>query len=476
MTESLAPDICVIGGGAAGLSLAAGAARFGVPTVLIERGKMGGECLNYGCVPSKAMLAAAKRAHLATDSARFGLKAPRGKVDFLDAHAHAQNVIRSIAPHDSRERFAGLGVRVISGSAAFTDPRTVRVGDGIEIRARRFVIATGSAPAIPAIPGLAETPHLTNETIFDLVACPQHLIVIGAGPVGLELAQAHRRLGAEVTVLEAGRPLAAEDPECSAIVLDQLARDGVALRVSVAILRVEGTQGRVRVVLKDGEAEETIEGSHLLVAAGRRPRVHDIGLDVAGVVHDEAGIAVDKGLRTSNRRVYAIGDVTKGFPRLTHVASHHAGLVIRNALFRLPVDAGKAAIPRVTYTDPELAHVGLSEAEARARHGDIRILRAPFHETDRARTDGEEHGHVKLVVTRRGRIAGATIVGPHAGELITPWTLAIDRGLKVGSWLSLVVPYPTLSETGRRAALSYYATSLTSPWLARMIKLLRRFG
>lgn len=480
MTERLTPDICVIGGGSAGLSVAAAAARLGVATVLIERGRMGGECLNYGCVPSKALLAAAKRAASAARSTSLGVHCKELDIDFAAAHAHVARVIREIAPHDSRERIRGLGVHVVEGTARFVDRDTV-VADSFEIRARRFVVATGSAPAIPPIPGLREAPFLTNETIFGLTTCPGHLLVIGAGPVGLELAQAHRRLGARVTVLEAGFPLAGEDPECTAVVVAQLQRDGVVLRAQVHIARVEQGGDRIRAVLapgKDGDrsAPEIVQGTHLLVAAGRRPRVEELGLEKAGIDFDAGGIIVDKGLRTRNRRVYAIGDVAKGFPRLTHVAGHHAGLVIRNALFRLPVDAHRAAIPRVTYTEPELAHVGLTEREARERHGSIRILRAPFHETDRARTDGDTEGHVKLVATRSGKIAGVTIVGPHAGELITAWTLAVDQGLKIGSWLSLVVPYPTLSETGRRAALGFYASSLTSPWLRRMIAFLRRFG
>ncbi|HEY0441706.1 MAG TPA: FAD-dependent oxidoreductase [Xanthobacteraceae bacterium] len=475
MGEEIDIDICVIGGGSGGLSVAAAAAAFGVPVVLVERGKMGGDCLNYGCVPSKALLAAAKRAHLLKEAEAFGTKVQKAKIDFLDVHAHVADVIRAIAPNDSKERFGGLGVRVIDGTARFTDARTVAVGDRYTIKARRFVLASGSMPAVPPIPGLSGVPYLTNESIFDLTQCPKHLIVIGGGPIGLELAQAHRRLGAAVTVLEAAAPLAKDDPECAAIVLDQLERDGVDIRAGVKITRVERNRGRIRAVLA-GEPETAVEGSHLLVAAGRRANVADLGLDAAGIQYEERGIKVDAGLRTTNRKVYAIGDCALGAPQFTHVANHHAGLVIRNALFRLPVNANAGVLPWVTYTDPELAQVGLREEEARAQEKSIRVLRWPYHENDRAQTDGETVGHIKLVTAGNGRILGATIVGAHAGELITTWTLAITQGLKVGALLGTVVPYPTLAEIGKRAATSYYTSSLTGPWVRRIIRFMRRFG
>jgi pyruvate/2-oxoglutarate dehydrogenase complex dihydrolipoamide dehydrogenase (E3) component len=474
MGESLRPDLCVIGAGSGGLSVAAAAAAFGVPVVLIERGKMGGDCLNYGCVPSKALIAAARRAHAIRGAGRFGVVAPDAAIDFPAVHRHVHEVIAAIAPNDSVERFTGLGVRVIAGEARFKDRQTV-VADGIEIRARRFVIATGSAPARPPIPGLDTTPHLTNETIFDLAECPAHLLVIGAGPIGLELAQAFRRLGAAVTVFEALRPLAKEDAECAAVVLDQLARDGVTVRAGVDIGHVEGKGAAVRVTLKSASGEEVVEGSHLLLAAGRRPNVEGLNLEAARVQYDRRGIVVDKGLRTSNRKIYAIGDAVAG-QQFTHLANHHAGLVIRNALFRLPVNAHASPIPRVTFTDPELAHTGLSEKEARERGHQVRILRWPYHDNDRAQTERATAGHIKVVTDRRGRILGATIVGAEAGELITLWTLAINRGLNVRALVGMVVPYPTLSEIGKRAAIGYFAPSLTSPIVRRIIRYLRLFG
>jgi pyruvate/2-oxoglutarate dehydrogenase complex dihydrolipoamide dehydrogenase (E3) component len=475
MPETLQPDICVIGAGSGGLSVAAAAATFGVPVVLVERGKMGGDCLNYGCVPSKSLLAAAKHAAAFARAPRFGVTGGSPAIDFAKVRAHVRGVIAAIAPNDSTERFTGLGVRVIAGTAQFKDAATVAVCDAFEIKARRFVIATGSSPAIPPIPGLTETPHLTNETIFDLGECPSHLLVIGAGPIGLELAQAFRRLGAAVTVLEAATPLAKDDPECAAIVLDQLARDGVVIRAGVAVRRVAGANGRVQVVIGTAEKEETIEASHLLVATGRAPNVAGLGLDRAGIACEARGIVVDKQLRTTNKRVYAIGDVAGGL-QFTHVANYHAGLVVRHALFRLPVAADNDALPWVTFTDPELAHVGSTEAEARARRTKFQVLRWPYHENDRAQAERTTEGHIKVVTTRGGRILGATIVGHNAGEMIATWSLAVGQRLNIRAVATTVLPYPTLGEIGKRAAITRYTSSLTSPMVRRIIGWLRRLG
>jgi pyruvate/2-oxoglutarate dehydrogenase complex dihydrolipoamide dehydrogenase (E3) component len=470
MAETLTPDICVIGGGSGGLSVAAAAAAFGVPCVLIERGKMGGDCLNTGCVPSKALLAAAKRAELARSALAFGVKA-NIDVDFAKVHAHVQRVVASIAPNDSVERFTGLGVQVIKGEAKFVDHRTVAVGD-LQVRARRFVIATGSTAAIPPIPGLDSGPFFTNETIFTLAERPHHLIIVGAGPIGLEMAQGFRRLGSAVTVLEAAQPLAKDDPEAAAIVLTQLAREGVAVRSGVQVTRVAYAAGGVTVTL----GEETIEGSHLLVAAGRKPSLDALNLETAGIRHDRTGIAVNKKLKTANRRVYAIGDVAAGQLQFTHAANYHAGLVIRNVLFRLPVKVTNDVIPWVTYTEPELAQAGLTEAEARKHNLKIRILRWPYHDNDRAQTERATRGHIKVIVTRKGRILGATIVGAEAGELIALWVLAIAQKLNIRALTGIVLPYPTLSEIGKRAAIDFFMPSLTRPLLRRIIRWLRIFG
>jgi pyruvate/2-oxoglutarate dehydrogenase complex dihydrolipoamide dehydrogenase (E3) component len=475
MAETLKPDICVIGAGSAGLSVAAAAAAFGVPVVLVEANKMGGDCLNTGCVPSKALLAVAKRAALIRTSGAFGVIALGAAVDFAKVHGHVHRVIAAIAPVDSAERFAGLGVRVIKGHARFKDRRTITVGD-IEIRARRFVVASGSKPAVPPIPGLDQGPYFTNETIFTLTALPKHLIVIGAGPIGIELAQAFRRLGSEVTVCEMARPLAKDDLECAAIVVDQLEREGVVIRCGVKVSRVDYAAGSVKVTVEAGGGSEIIEGSHLLVAAGRQPTTSGLDLDAGGIAYDSSGIAVNKKLKTSNKRVYAIGDVAAGQLQFTHAGNYHAGLVIRNALFRLLVRVSNDVIPWVTYTEPELAQTGLSEAEARKRGFKIRILRWPYHDNDRAQAERETHGHIKVITKMNGKIIGATMVGAQAGELITTWTLAVAQGLNIRAFTGIVVPYPTLAEIGKRAAIDYFTPGLTSPWLRRIIAWLRIFG
>jgi pyruvate/2-oxoglutarate dehydrogenase complex dihydrolipoamide dehydrogenase (E3) component len=474
MAELLTPDICIIGAGAGGLSVAIAAAALKVPVVLVESGRMGGDCLNTGCVPSKALLAAGKRAETIRRAMPFGLSPASPPVDFARVRQHVDGVMAALAPNDSVARLVGLGVRVIAGTGRFIDPDTVMVGDHIKIRARRVVIATGSAPALPAIAGLDQVPYLTNETIFGLTERPAHLIVIGAGPGGLELAQAHRRLGAKVTVLEAAVPLAQQDPEGAAIVLNQLRREGIAIQDGVIIESV-AAGANLRIRLAGPRGVQIIEGSHVLIATGRRPRVEALDLQAAGIASGPRGIKVDKRLLTTNRRVYAIGDVTGG-PQFTHVSNYHAGLVIRNALFRLPIDWHAGVIPAVMYTDPELAQVGLTADQARARHRSIHVLRWSYDDNDRAQAERDTCGHIKVVTGRYGRILGATVVGAQAGELITTWTLAVAQNLNIRVLAGLVVPYPTFSEVGKRAAMTYFIPNLTNPWVQRIIGVLRRLG
>ncbi|MCA3555620.1 FAD-dependent oxidoreductase [Aestuariivirga sp.] len=443
-------DIAVIGAGSGGLYFAAAAVQFGQRVVLFEKAEMGGECLNTGCVPSKALLAAAKQAQAMRDAARVGITPVEPQIDFAAVSAHVQGAIAAIAHHDSQQRFEALGVTVIRAAARFIDGRSLEAG-GERYSARRTVIATGSHPAIPPIPGLGGVPYLTNETLFANATLPSHLLVLGGGPIGMEMAQAHRRLGARVTVIEAATPLAQDDPELAATVLARLAKEGVSIAASTAVTRVTRADGGI--ALEAGG--RTFTGSHLLVATGRKPNIEGLGLDAAGIAFTPQGITVDKGLRTTNRRVYAIGDVAGG--RFTHEAGYQSGVVIRNALFGLPARA-TAAIPHVTYTDPELAQIGLTEAQARAAHGDaIRVLRAPFSGNDRAIAEGHAEGLVKIITTRRGRILGAGIVGPGAGDLLQPWVLALERGLRIGSLASTILPYPTRGEASRRAAIGYFA-------------------
>jgi pyruvate/2-oxoglutarate dehydrogenase complex dihydrolipoamide dehydrogenase (E3) component len=469
--SDLAVDICVIGAGAAGLTVAAVAAQLGARTALIERGDMGGECLNTGCVPSKALLAAAKAAHGARSFSRFGITGGEPNVDFAAVGRHVRGVIAAIAPHDSAERFEGLGVEVIRAEARFIGPRLIAAGNRT-IRARRVVVATGSEPAIPPIPGIETVACFTNETIFDNDSLPEHLLIVGAGPVGIELAQAHRRLGAKVTVIEAATPMPHDDPELVRTLLDRLAAEGVALHADSEIKSIEQTPTGIVLTVEQQGRQTRILGSHLLVAAGRKPRVETLDLDRAGIRYGPQGIVVDRRLRTSARGVYAIGDITGG-PRFTHVAAYQAGIVIRNALFRLPARVDYAALPWVIYTDPELAQIGSTEADARRRYGDdIAVIRAPLAGNDRAQAERATGGIVKVVARRNGHILGASILAPHAGELAHLWVLAIEQGLKLKHIAGMLAPYPTWGEASKSAAAEFYKPKLFSPLARAAVRVL----
>ncbi len=467
MAEILRPDICVIGAGSGGLTVAAAVRALGGSVVLIEANKMGGDCLNYGCVPSKALIAAARRAHTISHSSRFGVSASELKVNFGRVHEHVQSVINAISPNDSLERFEALGCNVIKARARFVDKRTVVAG-AVKIRARRFVVATGSSPAIPALPGLEDVDYLTNETIFELTRKPSHLIVIGAGPVGMELAQAHGRLGCEVSVVEMFDPLARDDPELSAIALRRIQAEGVKIFARTSVESVTAEAGGVSLSVKTGNETQTVSGSHLLVATGRQLNIENLGLKAARIKTAGGAIKVNGGMKTSNRRVYAVGDVAGGL-QFTHVASYQAGLVVRNALFGLPVRQNENILPWCTYTDPEIAQVGVSEARAKERLGaNFKIMRASFAENDRAQAERRTEGLVKLITDRKGRILGAGIVGAGAGELVSFFSYAVANKMNVSSLTRFVAPYPTVSEIVKRLGIAFYQDRLDSAWLAAL--------
>jgi len=474
MTNEITADICVIGGGSGGLSVAAGVSQMGADVVLLESGKMGGDCLNYGCVPSKAMIAAAHAAHAVRSAGRFGIGADEPSVDFGKVHDHVHGVIGAIAPHDSVERFEGMGVRVIQERGRFVGPNKVQAGDTV-ITAKRIVISTGSRAGVPPIPGLEDVPFLTNETVFDKKAAPDHLIVIGGGPIGSELAQAHRRLGCKVTILEMFSVLGKDDHELTEVIKNRMKSEGIVMREGIKITKVEPSDNGIAVIIEDDGREERIEGSDLLVSAGRVPNLEGLDLESAGIEYDKRGVTVDARLRTTNRKVFAIGDVAGGF-QFTHVAGYHAGIVIRNALFRWPAKVDYSALPWVTYTDPELAHVGMTEAQAREKHGDIRVLRHAFAENDRAQAERETDGLAKIITTAKGVIVGASIVGPHAGELLQSWILPIQKKMKIGAVAGLIIPYPTLGEVNKRAAGSYYTPKLFSERTKKIVRFLLRFA
>ncbi|MYM57315.1 dihydrolipoyl dehydrogenase family protein [Thalassovita mangrovi] len=447
-------DLLVIGAGSGGLSVAAGAVQMGADVTLLEGHRMGGDCLNYGCVPSKALLAAGHAAHAMGAGAAMGITPVAPEVDYAAAKDHVMAVIDQIAPVDSQERFEGLGVRVIREFGRFTGPRTVQAGD-TEITARRIVIATGSSPLVPPIPGLDQVPYLTNETLFDLREKPDHLLIIGGGPIGMEMAQAHRRLGCEVTVIEGAKALAKDDPEIAAIALEALRAEGIEIIEGAPAERITGGAGQITVETPKG----AFTGSHLLIAVGRKPNIDSLDLDKAGIEATRAGITVDDRLRTTNRKVYAIGDVAGGL-QFTHVAGYHAGLIIKQALLGLPAKIGTAHIPWATYTDPEIAQVGLTEAQAREKYGQkLTVARFEYAHNDRAIATRQTKGLIKVMVVK-GRPVGASIAGHQAGELIATWSLAIANNMKMAGISAMIAPYPTIAELNKRVAGAYFSPKL----------------
>lgn len=475
MTNMLTPDLCVIGGGAGGLSAAAAAAQFGVSVVLIERERLGGDCLHHGCVPTKALIAAAKRVQAVREASKFGIQVAEPRIDFPGVLSHVRNAIRAIEPNDSVERYQGLGVQVIQDAGHFQDKNTVFAG-GAEIKARRFIIATGSSPAVPAIPGVERTPFMTNQTVLTHDKPFPHLLIVGGGPAGMEYAQAFRRLGCEVTLIEALEPLPRDEAELKAVVIRRLMAEGVRVIDHARVERMDpiGGGGVHLTFNRDGRSY-SVDGSHLLLAVGRKPNVDNLNLTAAKIKYDATGIRVNSSLKTSNSLVYAIGDVI-GEDCFTHVASLHARMVVKNALFRLPVKVSRETIPWVTFTDPEMAHVGLTEEAARKRHKNIRVLRWPYQENDRAQAEGQTEGFLKVVTTGGGRILGASMVGAQAGELIQMWSLAIQKDIDIKSMASYVAPYPTLAEINVRAALSYFLPSAAEPGVRRVIGWLAKLG
>ncbi|GAA0604916.1 dihydrolipoyl dehydrogenase family protein [Thalassospira tepidiphila] len=475
MNKIITTDICVIGAGSGGLSVAAGAVQMGAKVVLIEKGKMGGDCLNTGCVPSKALLAAGHAAENARRASRFGVLTGPVEIDFGRAIDHVHSVIAGIAPHDSVERFEELGCTVIQAEARFTGPGEVVAGD-TTIRAKRFVIATGSRAAVPPIPGLETVRYFTNETIFENRVRPEHLIIIGGGPIGLEMAQAHHQLGAKVTVIEMGTILPKDDPDLVAVVRNRIKADGISLYEGAKTKEILDVNDQIRVVIEHQGIEITLEGSHLLLATGRKPNVENLGLKDAGIDYTDRGISVDARLRTSNKKVFAIGDITGGL-QFTHMAGYDAGIVIRNALFRLPAKVDHSAVPWVTYTNPELAQVGLTEKAAREQYGDdIRVVTWDYAENDRARAEAETEGFIKVITKPNGRILGAAIVGRQAGELIGVWSLAISKKMKIGAIAGMIAPYPTLGELSKRVAGAWYTPSLFGEKTRKLVRFLLRFA
>ena len=464
-------DVLVIGGGSGGLSVAAGASQMGASVTLLEGHKMGGDCLNFGCVPSKAMIASGKAAYSQSHALQYGVADHKPKVDYAAAKNHVADVIATIAPLDSVERFEGLGVNVIEEYGEFISPTEVKAGDTI-ITARRVVISTGSSPLVPPIPGLENVPYETNETLFELREQPKHLLIIGGGPIGMEMAQAHIRLGSKVTVIEGAKALGKDDPELADVVLNSLRDEGIEIAEDALAAEIRGKAGAIEVEVKDGRV---FKGSHLLMAVGRKANIDKLNIEAAGIERTRTGLVVDAGMRTTNRGVYAIGDVAGGL-QFTHVAGYHAGVIIRSMLFGLSSKAKTSHIPWATYTDPELSQVGLTEAQAKGIHGDkLEVVRFHYSHNDRAISERKTKGFIKLMVVK-GRPVGASIVGYQAGELINLWALALANNMKMSQIAAMVAPYPTIGEINKRAAGAYFTPRLfDSNAVKRVVGFVQRF-
>ncbi len=459
-------DLCVIGAGSAGLTATWVAANLGRSVVLFEGAEMGGDCLNHGCVPSKAILKAGKIAQSMRSGAKFGIKPVEAEVDWEAVKAHVADVIKTIEPVDSVERYESFGATVITEYAHFVDANTVE-SKSARVKAKRFIVAVGSRAAAPPIPGLDTVDYATNENIFSLADFPKHLLVIGSGPIGLEMGQTFKRLGADVTIIDIAKPLGRNEPEHAEILVKELEAEGITFHAPANTKEIRKKGKTVEVELEDGTV---IKGSHLLVAAGRAPNVNGLGLEAAGITFDRRGIDTDDNLRTSNKKVYAAGDVAKGRGGLTHAAGFHAKQITTALYFVPPIPflnkkfskATTNAMPGVIYTEPELANIGLTEAQAIEKYGKdkVRAVHFEFEENDRSIAERTTAGGVKIVATKKGVILGGSVVGMQAGEMLHMLSVAMSNKVKISGLASIISPYPTRSEAVKRAAGSWYTEAL----------------
>lgn len=473
MNQEIDCDIAIIGAGSAGLSLAAGCAQLGVRVILCEQDKMGGDCLNTGCVPSKALLAAAKHYWQALHNDIFGTVIEKSHLDFQRVMQHVHDTIASIAPNDSVERFESLGVKVIKGKATFVDNDSIRVGV-YRVTAKRFVVATGSSAAIPPIENLQNVGYLTNETIFDLTELPEHLLVIGGGPIGCELAQAFAMLGSKVTLLEGLSILNKDDAACVKIVEQSLSECGIKIYQHAQVKRVGSTASGIRVEAQLDNESVSFDGSHLLVAVGRKPNIDALNCEAAGIEINRGGIIVNDKLRTSNKKIYAIGDVI-GQLQFTHAANYHASIVLKNILFKLPAKVDYRAMPWVTYTYPELAHVGMTLADCKKQQIIHSVHELSYEDNDRALAEGVVKGKIIIIVNKKAQVLGVSIVGQSAGELILPWGMLVREKKTLRSLTDMTIAYPTLSELSKRVASQYYSPKLFSSKVKKIVKFLMKF-
>ena len=472
--KKLKADIVVIGGGSAGLSTAAGAAMLDLNVILFEKGEMGGDCLNYGCVPSKALLSAAKYAEAIREASKYGISAGEPVIDWAAVKAHVQKAIDTIAPIDSQERFEGLGVTVFREHARFKDANTIE-SDSAEVKAKRIILATGSTAFIPPIPGLSETPFVTNEEIFHLPELPKHLLILGGGPIGMEMAQAFRRFGSDVTVIEMQKAMGRSEPDHAAVAVGQLREEGVTILEGHKATMVSSIDGAITVDMETADGHESVTGTDLLVAVGRKAAISELNLEAGNVEHDGRHVTVGQTLRSkSNKKVWALGDVA-GLGQFTHQAGWHASVFTRRALFKQRTKADSLPPPAVTYTSPEVAQLGLTEAEAREVHGNsVKTTSFPFHENDRAIAEGKTLGEAKLVI-KGSKILGAHVVGEGAGDIIQLASVAMSNKLKLTALTNFISPYPTRAEVVKRAASAYYTPTVFGSSAKRLVSILKRF-
>lgn len=463
-------DFCVIGGGPAGLSFSANAVQAGASVILIEKEKMGGECLNFGCVPSKALIAAANVGHKIKESFLFGWQVEKAQVNFKKVHDHVHGVIQDVAPSDSVEKFEKMGVKIILEKAQFIDDTTVETNNYL-IKAKRFIIATGSRPFIPPIEGLTSIKYYTNETIFNLEELPDHLVILGGGPIGIEMAQAFLRLGSRVTVLQRSTILPKNDPDMTLKLKEMLLKEGMDIQEKATVLSAKQKEETIEITYQNADNKAlVVSASHLLIASGRTPNIDSLNLEAVQVNTFSKGITVDSSLRTSNPRILAIGDCTGGY-QFTHAAAYQAGIAVENAIFNSHTPIHNHFIPWVTYTDPELAHVGFTETQLKQKKIRYTVVRASFQDNDRAYAERRVEGEIKILVSPKEHVLGASIIGIHAGELLYPWAMAIQNKLKVSAIKNVVAPFPTLSEINKRVATLYYQQK-KARWKKGIVKLL----
>jgi pyruvate/2-oxoglutarate dehydrogenase complex dihydrolipoamide dehydrogenase (E3) component len=465
-------DIGVIGGGAAGLTVTSGAAQLGAKTLLIEKEKeLGGDCLHFGCVPSKTLIKTARVFHLMKSAKRFGLPAvDPPPVDFRKVKQRIQSVISTIQKHDSEERFCKLGARVLIGEPRFIDNHSVSL-DNTTYSARKWVIATGSSPEVPPVPGLRDVGFVTNKQLFSLERLPESMIILGAGPIATEMAQAFCRLGTDVHVIQrSGQILSREDKDMADGVMDVLTSEGVTFHLNSSVVSVkrDGEKKAVTIRGKDGK-ETDLRAETLLVALGRKPNTEDLGLEGIGILSDQSGIEVDSRMRTSLPHIYAAGDVT-GKHQFTHAAGYEGGIVVSNAIFHLPRKADYTWLPWCTYTDPELASMGMNEKRAREAGIKCSVWAEAFHDNDRSLAEDETVGRLKMILDEKERLVGVQIFGPHAGELLNEWVAVVNGNIKLSTLAAAVHPYPTMGEINKKVAGSFISTKLFSETVKKGLK------